>query len=79
MFHPQNCEDDDFIYNVIKNGYKTIATKESIVVHYGGKTRNFINLPDNLSHNFNLFKIKNKISVQEMVNMFTLHPVITHY
>ena len=79
MFHPQNCEDDDFIYNVIKNGYKTIATKESIVVNYGGKTRNFINLPDNLSHNFNLFKIKNKISVQEMVNMFTLHPVITHY
>jgi GT2 family glycosyltransferase len=79
IFSPRYCEDDDFMYNVIKNGYKIIATKQSIVLHYGGKTQEISNLPDNLQHNFNLFKEKNNISVQELISMFTLHPVISNY
>jgi len=79
IFSPRYCEDDDFIYNVIKNGYKTFATKESIVLHYGGKTQNFANLPNNLQHSLNIFQEKNKISIQQLVSMFTLHPTICNY
>jgi len=79
IFTPRFCEDDDFIYNVIKNGYKTIATKQSIVLHYGGKTQYNLNLPDNLQNNFNLFQKKHGITVQDIIPMFTLHPVICHY
>jgi GT2 family glycosyltransferase len=79
IFSPRFCEDDDFIYNVMKNGYKTIATKQSIVLHYGGKTQNVTNLPDNLQHNFKLFSKKHNISIEDLISMFTLHPTITHY
>jgi len=79
IFSPRFCEDDDFIFNVMKNGYKTFATKESIVLHYGSKTQSFAILPDNLAYNFNLFKEKHGITVEELVQKFTLHPVICQY
>lgn len=71
IFSPQNCEDDDFMWNVMKNKYKTKASKKSIVVHYGGKTRNFVNIEYDLQKSFRLFYNKNNITVSDMVSKFT--------
>jgi GT2 family glycosyltransferase len=78
QFSPQNCEDDDLIWNIMKNNYKTKATKNSIVVHYGGKTRTLANIQYNLDKSFNLFYNKNKITVNQLVEKFSLHPVIIY-
>lgn len=78
-FSPQICEDDDFVLNVIRNGYALKATKNSIVCHYGGKTRSVSGLPAKVLRNFRIFQIKNGITVEEMIERFSLHPVITEY
>lgn len=79
IFSPQNCEDDDLMWNIMKNNYKTKATKKSIVVHYGGKTRTYANIENNLEKSIWLFDTKNGIHIYDMIKRFTLHPVITNY
>lgn len=78
-YSPCECEDDDFMYNVIKNNYEFKANKNSIVLHYGGLTRTGL-LKGNLSSKMQYFYTKNGLSVQDMINKyFTIHPVITIY
>lgn len=82
-YSPCECEDDDLMYRFIKYDYKIIASKKSMVLHYGGLTRNY--LPDKdhtgtiLSRNFRYFNDKYGISINEMIKLFTLHPVIINY
>jgi len=79
-YSPCECEDDDFMYKIIKNNYLFKATKNSIVLHYGGLTRANKIIQGNLSLKFEYFKNKNGLSVQDMVNKyFVLHPVIVNY
>lgn len=84
-YSPCDCEDDDLIYNIMKNNYKIKATKKSVVAHYGGLTRfNLKNENKILTHNtfqknLEYFKNKNGITVNDMVKKFKLHPIITNY
>ena len=77
IFHPMCCEDDDLFYRIMINGYKTKALKSSIVVHYGGMTRNvtYDHKCDDIGK-FKIFYNKHKISVNELIKKFSLHPVI---
>jgi len=75
IFSPHECEDDDFVYRVLKNGFKIKSTGLSWVVHYGGSIRHKL-LPSNLSRNKKLFSEKNNISFEDFVEMFEIHP---HY
>lgn len=76
-YSPQNCEDDDLMFKLLKNGYITKAVKNSIVCHYGGKTRTYTH--HGLIRNLELFKTKNGINIDDMVKMFSLHPVINRF
>jgi glycosyltransferase involved in cell wall biosynthesis len=77
IFAPQECEDDDLMFRIMKNNYLTKAVKNSIVCHYGGATRRLSY--DNLTNKLHLFKHKNGVSVDDMVTMFTLHPIINRF
>jgi GT2 family glycosyltransferase len=76
-YSPQNCEDDDFMFKLLKSGYVTKAVKSSIVCHYGGKTR--VGTHAGLMRNLQLFNAKNGMSVDDMAKMFTLHPIIPRF
>jgi glycosyltransferase involved in cell wall biosynthesis len=76
IFSPQNCEDDDLMFNIIKNQYKLKTTKESIVCHYGGKTRS--HLPSNIMESLAKFENKNGMTVDDFAKKFTIHGCI-HY
>lgn len=73
IFSPHECEDDDFIYRVLKNGYKVRSTGLSWVVHYGGSIRHSL-LPSNLHKNKKLFEEKNNIKFDDFVKIFEIHP-----
>jgi hypothetical protein len=73
IFSPHECEDDDFVFRVLKNNFKIKSTAMSWVVHYGGSIRHNL-LPNNLSSHINMFEQKNNISFQEFINMFEIHP-----
>jgi GT2 family glycosyltransferase len=73
IFSPHECEDDDFVFRVLNNNFKIKSTALSWVVHYGGSIRHNL-LPNNLSSHIYLFEQKNKISFQEFIKMFEIHP-----
>lgn len=76
LFSPHECEDDDLVYRVIKNGFKIKSTGQSWVVHYGGVIRHKV-LPSSLSKHFAYFEKKHGISVYEMIKLFQTHPSIS--
>jgi hypothetical protein len=72
-FSPHECEDDDFIYRVIKNGYKVKSVGSSWVVHYGGAIRHKLLGSVFIAHS-KYFEEKHKITLQQLINMFEIHP-----
>ena len=72
-FSPQQCEDDDFIYRCITNGYKVKSTSLSWVCHYGGVTRSKA-LPSYSKAHKKYFMEKHKIDFESFLNMFDFHP-----
>lgn len=77
IFSPQECEDDDFIFRVINNGYKVKSTGMSWVVHYGQSIRNQV-LPSNLTEHIRKFSEKNNIGFNDFVNKFEIHPAYAY-
>jgi len=76
MFSPHECEDDDFVYRIIKNNLKIKSTGKSWVVHYGGAIRHKL-LPSSLSKHVAYFEEKHKITIHEMIKMFQIHPSVS--
>jgi hypothetical protein len=72
-FSPHECEDDDFVFRVLNKNFKIKSTGLSWVVHYGGSVRHSL-LPSKLGINKKLFEDKNKISFDDFVKMFEIHP-----
>lgn len=76
MFSPHECEDDDLVYRIIKNGLKIKSTGKSWVVHYGGVIRHKL-LPSSLSAHVAYFEKKHDITIREMITMFQIHPSVS--
>lgn len=72
-FSPHECEDDDFIYRVIKNNYRVKSTGKSWVVHYGGVVRHNL-LRSSFNENAIYFYQKHGINLRDLVKMFEIHP-----
>jgi hypothetical protein len=72
-YHPMRLEDADLVWRVMKNGYKIKATRNSVVCHYGGKTRNKAKIKG-VSNK--VFEKKFKISNEEFKAKFHEHPII---
>jgi GT2 family glycosyltransferase len=72
-FSPQQCEDDDLVYRILKNGLKIKSTGLSWVCHYGGVTRNKV-LQSFAHEHKNYFMKKNNITFDAFVKMFEYHP-----
>lgn len=76
MFSPHECEDDDLVYRIITNGLKIKSIGKSWVVHYGGVIRHKL-LSTTLSKHLSYFEQKHKISVNEMIKLFQIHPAVS--
>lgn len=72
-FSPQQCEDDDFIYRMMLNGFKIKSTGKSWVCHYGGVTRGKA-LPSFTAEHKKYFISKHGIDFDSFVDMFEYHP-----
>lgn len=72
-YSPHECEDDDLVYRILKNGFKIKSTGKSWVVHYGAMVRGI--LPRCLPEHIAYFESKNKISFKDFLDMFEYHPV----
>lgn len=73
IFSPQECEDDDFVYRVVKNGFKIKSTGKSWVCHYGGLVRNKV-LVSNVNKQKQIFENKHNISFNDFLKLLEFHP-----
>ncbi len=73
IFSPQECEDDDFVYRILKNGLDIKSTGKSWVVHYGQKTRSKL-LQSRVNDKIVLFTNKNNIYFDDFLKLFEIHP-----
>lgn len=69
-FAPEDVDDDDFYYRVIKGGYQVIAVQNSFVYHGLTTTRRG---SGNLSGHFEIFESKHNMSVYDFQNKILNH------